>query len=236
VVGSRNRFLDDRLQINVEGFYWKYSDYQVAILGPQPNGINGVATYNAGSATIYGADVDVVAKITSQDTIRFVGEYLHTNFGSFVFDRTTAGIGAATACPVVGPVRTVFGGPVQSVDCSGFPLSRAPKWTGAGSYQHVFPLANGGNIDFKASFNFSAARYLSVEYTNPTKAAPYATADADLGYNDPKGRFNVTAYIRNIGDKAFYTGGTFQPLSGSRLFYQTISAPRTYGVRATVNF
>lgn len=236
VAGSRNRFLNDMLQVNVEGFYWKYKDYQVAILGPQPNGINGIATYNAGAATIYGIDVDLVAKLSPRDTIRFVGEYLNAKFDTFIFDRTTAGIAVATACPIVGPVRTVFGGPVQSIDCSGFPLPRAPKWTGAGSYQHVFPLANGGNVDFKGSFSYSSARYLSVEYTAPTKASAYATFDADLTYNAPESRFSLTAYVRNIGNKAFFTGGSFQPLSGSRLFYQTIGSPRTYGVRATVNF
>jgi iron complex outermembrane recepter protein len=236
IVGSRNRFLDDRLQLNVEGFYWKYDDYQVGILGPQPNGINGVATFNAGAATIYGLDVDLVAKITRNDTIRFVGEYLHTNFDSFVFDRATAGIAAATACPIVGPVRAVVGGNVQSIDCSGFPLTRSPKWTGAGSYQHIFPLANGGNVDFKTNFSFTSSRFLSVEYTAPTRAKAYATVDADLAYNAPDKAFSITAYVRNITNKAYFTGGTFQPLSGSRLFYQTIGSPRTYGLRMTVNF
>ena len=30
-LGSRNRFLDNRVQVNVEGFYWKYRDAQECI-------------------------------------------------------------------------------------------------------------------------------------------------------------------------------------------------------------
>ena len=239
VAGSRNRFLDNRLQFNAEAFYWKYNDYQASILGPQPNGFNGTQTLNAGKATIYGMDVDIIAKLSRNDTIRFVGEYLHTNFDEFTFDRAATGLvaGLTTGCRFVGaPKRNAFNGLVQTLDCSGFPLQRSPKWSGSGSYQHVFPLANGGDVDFKATAGFAASRYISIEYTALTRAAPYATVDLDLTYHAPDNRFSVSGFMRNVGNKAYYTGGVLQPLSGGRLLYQTIGAPRTYGLRATVNF
>ena len=239
VAGARNRFLDNRLQLNVEAFYWKYKDYQASILGPQPNGFTGTATLNAGKATIYGLDVDLVAKITAHDTLRFVGEYLHTKFDQFSFDRSATGLvsGLTTGCRLVGaPKASPFGGNVQTLDCSGFPLQRSPKWSGSGPYQHVFPLANGGDFDFKATAGFAASRYISIEYTAIGKAAPYATVDLDLTYHAPNNQFALSAYVRNLGDKAYYTGGVLSPLSGGRLLYQTIGAPRTYGLRATVNF
>lgn len=238
VVGSRNRFLDNRLQINGEGFYWKYKNYQASILGPQANGFTGNATLNAGSATIYGFDLDVVGKIAKDDTIRVVGEYLNSNFDDFSYVRSTSGLvpGVTVGCPLSGAPFTIFGGPVQTVNCSGFSLPRSPTLSGTGSYEHVFALANGGNVSFKGSATYSGARWLGLEYVATERAPAYASFDADLTYHSPSGRLSLTGYIRNIGDKASYTNATFQPLSAGQMLFAAISAPRTYGVRASVNF
>jgi len=238
-IGSRNRFLDSRLQINVEGFYWKYTDYQASVLGPQPNGFTGTATLNAGSATIYGVDVDVVAKLTADDTLRFVAEYLNTNFDSFTFDRSTNGLiaGVTTGCRFVGAARpSPYGGNVQTLDCSGLPLQRSPEWSGSASYQHVFPLSRGDDLDFKATVSFATSRFISIEYTPLTRTGGYRTLDLDLTYHAPDNQFALSGFVRNVTEEAVYTGGVFQPLSAGRLLYQTIGAPRTYGVRLSVDF
>ena len=238
VAGLRNRFLDNRLHVNVEGFYWKYKDYQASILQPQPNGFTGTATINAGAATIYGMDLDVVAKITPNDTLRFVGEYLHTNFDSFTFDRSTSGLvaGKTSGCAFVGAPRVVGTGPVQTLDCSGFPLQRSPALSGTASYDHVFPLANGGNVDLKGTVSFAASRWIGIEYVQTELARPYATVDGDLTYHAPGDRFTLSAFVRNLGNKAVYSNATMQPLSGGSMLFTTINAPRTYGLRASVNF
>ena len=61
-LGSKNRFLDNQLQLNIEAFYWDYKDQQISHLGPvqvatTPGGpIYGPVflTENAGAATIFG--------------------------------------------------------------------------------------------------------------------------------------------------------------------------------------
>ena len=238
VAGLRNRFLDNKLQVNLEGFYWKYKDYQASILQPQANGFTGTATINAGAATIYGMDIDVVARITPRDTLRFVGEYLHTKFDSFTFDRSTSGLvaGRTTGCAFVGAPRAAVGGNIQTLDCSGFPLQRSPKFSGTTSYDHVFPLGNGGNVDFRGTLSFASTRWIGIEYLASELARPYATVDADLTYHAPEERFTISAFVRNLGNKPFYSNATLQPLSGGSLLFTTINAPRTYGLRASVNF
>jgi len=238
VAGVRNRFLDNRLQVNLEGFYWKYKDYQASILQPQPNGYTGTVTLNAGAATIYGLDLDVVAKLSSRDTLRFVGEYLHTKFDDFSYDRSTNGLvaGQTTGCRFVGSPHLANGGNVQTLDCSGFPLQRSPKLSGTASYDHVFPLANGGDVDFKGTVSFAASRWIGIEYTANELARPYATVDSDLTYHAPSGHLSFSAFVRNLGNKAYYSNATMQPLSGGSLLFTSINAPRTYGLRASVNF
>jgi iron complex outermembrane receptor protein len=74
-LGSKNRFFDNKLQINVEAFYWKYKDQQISHLGPvqvasTPIGaIYGpvFTTENAGKATIYGLELETLFQPTESD-------------------------------------------------------------------------------------------------------------------------------------------------------------------------
>ena len=67
-------------------------------------------------------------------------------------------------------------------------------------------------------------------------AQAYVTLDADATYHLPGGRVSLSAYVRNAGDKAVYSNATMQPLSGGSMLFTTINAPRTYGLRASINF
>jgi iron complex outermembrane receptor protein len=77
-LGSRNRFLDNRLQFNAEAFYWKYKDHQEPRLTEDGLGVLSFDYENAGNATLYGLDLDLVAKPTDADTVRATVEYLHS--------------------------------------------------------------------------------------------------------------------------------------------------------------
>src|SRR5690606_13790919 len=67
-IGSKNRFLGNTLQLNLEAFYWDYEDQHIAHLGPvqvaqTPTGpIFGPVfmTENAGQATIYGVETELL--------------------------------------------------------------------------------------------------------------------------------------------------------------------------------
>ncbi len=58
--GIRNRFLDNTLQVNLEGFYWKYRDYQFTFVNFATNGTQALVTTNAGKARLYGANTDII--------------------------------------------------------------------------------------------------------------------------------------------------------------------------------
>ncbi|HEX2100457.1 MAG TPA: TonB-dependent receptor, partial [Candidatus Synoicihabitans sp.] len=60
-LGAKNRFLDNRMQLNVEAFHWDYQDQQISFVGgiTTPTGIApGLVTVNAGQATIQGVELD----------------------------------------------------------------------------------------------------------------------------------------------------------------------------------
>ncbi len=85
-LGSRNRFLDGRMQLNFELFNWDYKDNQIAHVIFDPLGNINLVTQNAGKATIRGANVDLQFALTATDRLRTFVEYNDASYDSFVYD------------------------------------------------------------------------------------------------------------------------------------------------------
>lgn len=227
-VGSRNRFAGGRIQLNLEGFYWKYKDAQEFITTLNRVGGAANALTNAGRATVYGLDAQLALRPTNNDSLQIGGEYLHTKFDSFVYPAGGAVAGLTTACGVT-PAT-----PFPIIDCSGRPLPRAPKFSGTASYTHTFQLAGAGRIDATVATQFSSSRYLTIDFTDASRARGFATLDANLTWA-PNDTFKVYAFGRNITNRLVYTGAFTQPLLPS-LTLATLGAPRTYGLGLSAKF
>ncbi len=226
--GSRNRFLDNRIQLNVEGFYWKYKDAQEFITTLNRVGGAANALTNAGSATMYGTDVDLTLRPTRNDRVHLGGEYLHTKFDSFVYPAGGAIAGLTTGCQVTA------GSPFPIVNCSGRPLPRAPKFSGTANYVHTFDLGSGNTIEASVGAQYSASRYLTIDYTEASRARAYTLIDAGLSYNLKSG-FKIYVFGRNLTNRLVYTGAFTQPLLPS-LTLASVGAPRTYGMGVSAHF
>lgn len=246
-VGLRNRFFDNALQVNLEGFYWKYRNQQLTSVGYTASGVIAYLTRNAGSSDPRGASIDVVWKPAQNDTLGFNVAYVDAKYDQFNVDFPAAlafTLPAGTACAVpTTPTMTPGGQSVLRVNCSGLPLPRTPQWAGTASYQHVFPLADGGKLTFNANATLATSRYLSIDFFSPeTKADGYALVDADLTYATRDDKYSITAFVKNIGNEAVYNGGVASAVNGfggpsvPTFVVRTIGAPRTYGVRATARF
>lgn len=226
--GSRNRFLDNRLQLNIEGFYWKYSDAQQFITTLNRIGAPANALTNAGQASLYGVDVDLTARPAPSDTFHVAVEYLHSNFDSFVYSAGGAVAGLTTGCQVSPGV------PFPLVNCNGNPLPRAPRYSGTASYTHSFELPNGGKLEATAATQYSGSRFLTIDYTAASKASGYITGDFTLAYVAPVG-WQIAAFVRNVGDAINYTGGFTQAVLPS-LTLANVAPPRTFGASFTGHF
>lgn len=228
-VGIRNRLFDNRVQLNVEGFYWDYKDSQQNRLAFTPAGNLQFSTFNAASATLYGAEADLIVKPTRADTFTATVSYLYSKFDSFVYEVpfvSVGGTGCATAPGAMGGV---------SIDCSGRPLPRAPRWSGTAGYQHAFQLAEDSSIVVGGDLSFASKRYLAVDYIPTELAGAYVRFNANITYNLPKDRFSITAFVKNIGNREIQNGGIQAPFSPG-MVYAAVEAPRTYGVRLTGRF
>lgn len=234
--GLRNRFLDNRLQVNLEAFYWDYKDLQISQLIIDGQGQVALATQNAGQATIYGGSIDVVARPTSNDTIKASVEYVHSRYDEFSYVQAAAFVPAgSTGCKVTPTGVLGPAGPLVSLDCSGFELIRSPKWSGNASYTHTFDFANGAMIATTADLTFGASRWLATDFVAGERADGYVILGANVTYTPPSGDWTATAFVRNITEEALYSGG-LQSTFASGFITSSIGSPRTYGVRLRYNF
>jgi len=258
-VGSRNRFLDRRLQINFEGFYWKYRDKQERYLGATPSGTTGLLTTNAGKATLYGVNVDLQFKPTSRDTFRLAAEYLNTEYDSFVYsvynpsipgpvinsypvEATSCSIGAVVPYTANDFVPALTNDSTQSIDCSGMALVRAPEWTGTAGYERIFDVGGSSTLRANIDAQFASSQFLSPDFIQSGRDDGYLALNASVAYVRPD-NWVFTVWGRNLGNEEIYTGGGRYAFSRAvaaggdpTLFYANIRAPRTYGLSIGKSF
>jgi iron complex outermembrane receptor protein len=234
-IGLKNTFLDRRLQLNVEGFYWDYKDHQEAHIALSGQGTVGLVFENAGSATIYGASADLVFMPFATGTLHAGVELVHSRYDDFSFLQTAAFLfPGSTGCAVLSTNIVSQAGPVVRVDCSGNQLTRAPKWSGNAGYTQIFHLYGGNALEASVDLASASKRWLGPDFVSVERADAYVTFDASLTYRAERG-ISLTAFVRNLTNEAVYTGAIQSPFSPG-VVASSVGAPRTYGARAEFRF
>lgn len=208
MLGSKNRFLDNRLQVNAEAFYYDYEDYQVQYPGENPaTGLFAMLRTNAASTTTYGLEVENSFLLTAKDRLELNVSYLKAEFDEFVF-------------------TTAFG----VNDFSNSPVPNSPEWSGTIGYEHNWDLPNGAQLSFEGSIQYKGEYWTTFEkYFLESLQESYTRSDAYLAYYSPDGKWNTRLYVKNIEDDA----QRIYAVPANRVI---ISTPRTYGFRVSVRF
>lgn len=230
-LGSRNRFLNDTLQVNAELFYWKVKDQQQTFLTLNPNGAPTLGTVNAGKAHMYGGSLDVVWQPTPNDRLHGAVEYVKSKYDSFTYIVPAFNVFPSTVCDFT------FSGPgfvdPATIDCSGQQVLRAPKWVAVAGYERDFDLASGDKVTFNADMTYGSGRYLTLNYTPVAYQKGYALFNGSLAYKATKLGATVTAWIRNIADKRVMVTADQFTDSFSR---PVLAPPRTFGATLRYDF
>lgn len=234
-IGLRNRFLDNRLQANLEAFYYDYKGHQEAAVNVDGQGVLALIFQNAGKARQYGADLDIVYKPFADTTLSGNVEYLDSKYNEFVYQTIGAFVipGVSTGCSV-----TPAAPPLVTVDCSGFQLTRAPTWSGTAGLAQQFHLPGDSTLEAAVNASFASSRWLAPDFIPNERAGSYTTVNASVTFARDIGddrRIALTGFVRNLTDEEVYTGATKSPFIPD-LVAATIGAPRTYGARFDVSF
>lgn len=173
--GVKSRFLDNRVELNVEGFHYDYDNFQ-AIAFIAATGLSTVL--NARKAKIYGVDVSLRAQITPTT-------------------RVNAGV-------VVERARyTDFEG--VGYDYSGNRIINAPPVNVNAGIQQSIALGRHGELLARVDSHYSGSYYGNFNNFRNTRQSRYVKSDASLTYTAPSQKWSVQGFVRNLEDKAVYT-------------------------------
>jgi iron complex outermembrane recepter protein len=228
-IGSKNRFFDNKLQLNIEGFYWKYKNQQVAHFGIDGGGGQAFFTENVGRSTIKGFEVDVEARPFSGTSLGASVQYLDAKFDSFKYNLPASGGVPNVGCPsAVNPTNAAL----RTVDCSGNPAYNSPKWTLTFGAEQTIPLG-GFDLVLSADTQYRSERYIAFEYVAPQLAPAVWRSNASISLK--KGdAWSISAFVRNIENNRTPNSGTLY--GAANVVTLRTDAPRTYGVRVSTKF
>ena len=230
-IGSKNRFLDNKVQLNAELFYWKYHDQQISHLGIDSKGIVGFPTENIGEATYKGIEVELQTRPWRTTLASLDVQYEDGIYNSFVYHtpNQNGGVGNGTGCPNGAAPTDVY-----TVNCSGDTPPYTPRWTITGSLQQTLPLPNGADLVGGAHVHFQSTTLTALDFLPVEYQHSYALWNFDLTYHEAKDRYFVGPYIENAFNKTAIDFSFAVPFSGFAT--GLLQNPRTYGIRGGVHF
>jgi iron complex outermembrane receptor protein len=231
-LGSKNRFLDQRLQLNAEAFVLDYTDQQLNHQSFLPGVGNTTVTENIGQSKIYGAEAELRYLLMPTTRLNLTGQWEHARYTKFTYLSPT-NTSASQTCPVA-PVTGGF-----NVDCSGRSALYTPEWLFQGGIDQTFPLHNSGSVVFSVNTRYESKRYTQLSYIPESVSGAYTSTDLSLTYNAPSEQWNIAAYVQNVENNDVISivslGRTYTMARGG-LLSAVLQPPRTYGVRLAFNF
>ncbi|HKS75013.1 MAG TPA: TonB-dependent receptor [Terriglobales bacterium] len=207
-VGFKSNTRDNRLRFNGSGFYYQYSNIQIPI-----HTITGSSILNGAKAKLYGLDLDLDVKATSQLLLRASLELLHSEFTQF------------DSAPFNTPLTTFPYG--NCMDCfgsaAGHQLPVAPRLVGDLDAVYTVPTSS-GSVTLSASYLHNSGWYGDPD--NIAKQRAYDKLNARIDWTSPDGRYDVGVFVKNLTDAAVDSrlGSLFFG------FIETLEPPRTVGV------
>jgi iron complex outermembrane receptor protein len=256
-LGAKNRFFDNKLQLNASAYYYDYSNYSVNYRkeiwigdlnkdgkitggggpgGPPPGGGGGEESEleNAspegvtGEGRMIGLDFSAVAIITSKDIVNLSASYINSEWTDLYFDWEY------DTEWIFDDNDNIVEVPLENASYKGKPMQNTPEWTINLSYNHSFSLWNGGDLKVGVSSKYQSDYRLSWnddEYPENYQEA-FHMENANATYSHPGGVWTLSAYVKNINDYAekrmYMNAGGQGQLS--------IGSPRTYGAVLSVKF
>ncbi|UVW29825.1 TonB-dependent receptor [Massilia sp. H6] len=225
--GIKQELFDRRARLSASVFQYRVNDKQ---LTAGSGVINMNQLINADKVTGQGVELDFQAVLADGLRLSTGVSYNDTEIkDSALFVQQCgnfANTGGRAGCTVVDPAGPFPG----TVRIDGNPLPRAPKWQANVSLSYTMPLADGdffASTDWAYRTTYNMFLYEAKEY----KARALLEGGLRAGYKWNDGKYEVSAFARNITDRVQVVGAIdFDNLTG------ILNEPRTLGAQFKVNF
>lgn len=201
-IGSKNRFLDNRLQINGGAFYYDYKKFQLADIYALAPVLS--AEFLNANARIYGGELEARA---------LLGAGVQANVGVNYLNATLLeSVKSGTTLPFLPPYV------VQKGD----KVSHSPDWTVNAGLEWAIRVGSKATLTPRAEYRYVGDQYVNTANNAADLQKAYSTGDLSLQFAPIDGNWNVNVYCKNVNDKVvkLFLAGTSPQ----------VSAPRTYGI------
>ena len=216
--GSKNRFLDNRAQVNLSVYYYNYGGFQTLYT---PNYLNPFVTQSAAIPLHnYGTELETLYSVTPNDRVGVSLSYVQSHWENM---------------------------PQAFAESIGYKSLRAgvSPYTVVANYDHTIEMANGGSLDLHADMHLDGPYQGGAQAYETLQEYPifdrlehigvHVTGDLNATWTAPSGRYSLTAYVRNIANAEYIQTMTINaPPLGTTVNYA--DDPRTGGVTGTFNF
>ncbi|MDB5418980.1 MAG: hypothetical protein JWP50_2399 [Phenylobacterium sp.] len=227
-VGSKNRFFGNRVQVNLEAWYYDYKNFQTNLIlyacNPRCGGGPPVLTVaSAGAATYKGATAGVEYQITDHDLFKTNFSVISATYDTFV---TVAPAGYSLV-----PTRTTTAVLTNSI--SGTSIPGVPQWSGVATYSHTFEDVWGGSLDAQIDGQFRGPVLLNLSDDSTygrifTRDHSWAMGDVSIRYTPHGNAWSLTGYVHNFTDGLHPVSGRYSPQIHA--WNEAFFPPRTFGM------
>jgi iron complex outermembrane receptor protein len=251
-LGSKSEFLDNRLQLNLEGFFYAYDSMQLALI----DGTR-IRTENT-DARMYGWDLEMrafpVPGLRLQGLLSFIDtetrDYYTLDPASLgddfqaerLLNRTIAerrGLSFQTDrnCPAAPDdfANLVPCGALGDRDgldeFSGNDLSRAPRWKFNISAEYDVPLGDYGMLTPRVQYAWQDETYYRVFNRRFDLQEDFHTTNLKLIWISPEERWEAEVFVNNVEDDAIKQNILVGPRAFGSPPLAWYSEPRFYGFR-----
>ena len=197
-LGLRSELLQNRLRLNLTGFYVTYDDSQQQLLakitadrdgdGIEESEFQETRYFNAAEIEVQGVEFEAMWLVSERFNVSGSVGMLDAEFNSFVAD-------------------TNFDGVIDT-DLTGSPVARAPETTWNLDFTYNQP-AWGGRLDLALNVNYedeAVYAYTSVEGSDDGLTDDRTLVNASATFTAGDGRWWVRLYGKNLTDERYRVG------------------------------
>ena len=219
-LGSKNRFLNNKLQLNATLFYTYYDNMQVQYPVIINEGTDEqefiMRVVNAGRSEMYGLELESTFLVTRMDQLTVGISSMKGKYGELFIQS-----GNPPGVPGFGPL----------VELTGSTMANMPAFNLQLGYEHTWDLGDYGMLSASFDTNYKTKYYNRAEtYLDATFVPAHHISNLFLNWSSLSDRWNVGAYCKNLEAEAIAldTRG-----NGTEIM---LNDPRTFGIRLTFRY
>lgn len=190
-LGAKTDWLDRRLRLNVDAFYYDYSDMQVEHF-VNNGGSFGAVTENAASAEVKGLEIELVAR-----PLRGLDMFANLAWLDATYSR----------------YPQAYSNQFGDFDASGKRLNNAPRWSAALGANYAWSLGERGDAFAGVDYHYQTEVYFTPVNDGvdgaedyPEQQGDYGLLNARIGWDSPTGTWRAMLVGSNLTDEKYVTG------------------------------